>query len=320
MIREDVQLIFRDICNREPTETEILTNIHSNISKIRLRRILTRCQIKNNTIVERKKDRPKVKHTHHNNHNNHNKISHSEEVIIINRINNKNWKDFCRDNLSKIRKFFFLEPLEESNNQAVLSVFEESDCFEFVLRNMLVKLLGDWGVNVVCPTKLVDYVNNIIKDISSFIQVIPVEHEKYNKNMLNKNFWQNLKGDKILCMTPDTILFDENYDDFLQYDYIGAPWKYKLKGTYVGDGKLSIRSRKIMLDILENFTPQTFLSEDVFFSSTMLKHNIGKLANTEEASKFSYKDTRADKTFGGSMIWRSNDGVVDENELLEKVL
>jgi len=312
MNSEEINRLFINTIGRNANEDEVKQFRDSGMSSVRMKRMILRSNI---NIVqpirqERKVRRKKTERVPQQN----------TQVVRSYSVNNKHWKDFCRDNLEKIRKFFYLEPLVDSKNHAILSVFEKSECVEFVLRNMLVKLMGNWKLSIVCHRDLKPYIKDMIKDISTEIEIISVSHEKYNKNMLDKNFWKNLKGDKILCMTPDTVIFNENVEDFLHYDYIGAPWKYKLKGTFVGDGKLSLRTRKIMMDILENFEPQTFLSEDVFFSSTMLKHNIGKLASAEQALLFSYKDTKVDNTVGGSMIWRSNNGVVNENEVLEKVL
>lgn len=328
MIPEDVKRCFREILNREPTDKELQIYTSVDTTKMRLKKTL---------IVKVRKDECERVLNERRSRKTQRRIEITEKAkrkdktfnIPIPRTNNneiivmpsgKDWKQFCRDNLPKMRRFFYLEPDVDSNNHAVLSVFEESSSYEFILRNMLVKLMGDWCVSVVCPQSLENYVTTIASEISRDIGIIVTTNKKYNENMLDKAFWENLQGDKILCMTPDVILFSEVTGKFLSYDYIGAPWKYTLKGTNVGDGKLSLRTRKTMIEVLENFEAPTFLSEDVFFASTMIRENIGTVAPQSEASKFSYKDTEVSDTVGGSMIWRANNGEINEQDLIEKVL
>lgn len=325
MIPGDVKRCFREILNREPTNEELEIYIKNNTTKMRLKKTL---------IVKARKDDYERRNNQRLALKAQRQIENAKRQgktvnIAVPPINNnefiampsqKSWKQLCTDNLHKIRRFFYLEPDLDSNNHAVLSVFEESSSYEFVLRNMLVKLMGEWRVSVICPESLETYVTTIASEISEDIGIIVTTKEKYNENMLDKTFWENLEGDKILCMTPDTILFSEVTDDFLSYDYIGAPWKYTLKGADVGDGKLSLRTRKTMIEVLEKFEAPTFLSEDVFFASTMIRENIGTVAPQSEASKFSYKDTKVVATVGGSMIWRADNGKVDEREIIEKIL
>jgi hypothetical protein len=64
-----------------------------------------------------------------------------------------------------------------------------------------------------------------------------------------------LNGEKILIYQSDSLIFNSNINDFLHYDYIGTPFinnSVILAKNPVGNGGLSLRSKKAMLDVLDN--------------------------------------------------------------------
>jgi hypothetical protein len=111
--------------------------------------------------------------------------------------------------------------------------------------------------------------------------------ETYNKLMLSTHFYEKFSCyDYILIHQLDAFLFHANINFFtnLNYDYIGAPWRYgckeypyifnrwKLKifkkNVYVGNGGLSLRKVDSVLNLLykrKNHITLRVLSEDVFF-------------------------------------------------------
>ena len=85
-------------------------------------------------------------------------------------------------------------------------------------------------------------------------------------------------------------------DEFLEYDYIGAPWQTKEPGWDVGNGGFSLRSRKLMdlakLIKQNKFGPDLEWLEDQLICVTHRRWLMGngvKFAPKELADKFSHE-------------------------------
>lgn len=113
-----------------------------------------------------------------------------------------------------------------------------------------------------------DYSEFLIKKLNEYVNTDFVLVIQYDGFILNPSAWTN---------------------EFLQYDYIGAPWWYK-DDYNVGNGGFSLRSKKL-LDILENdiyvteFHPEDHCICRVYGS--YLKEKGIKFAPEKLASKFS---------------------------------
>ncbi len=81
------------------------------------------------------------------------------------------------------------------------------------------------------------------------IDVINIKHlyskTDYSK-FLMKDLAKHIQTDHVLIIQWDGYVLDENAweDDFLKYDYIGAPWIYS-DGKNVGNGGFSLRSTRL---------------------------------------------------------------------------
>uniref|UniRef100_A0A6C0AQJ7 DUF5672 domain-containing protein n=1 Tax=viral metagenome TaxID=1070528 RepID=A0A6C0AQJ7_9ZZZZ len=78
--------------------------------------------------------------------------------------------------------------------------------------------------------------------------------QDYNNIMLDINFWKQFvpQYKKVLIFQTDTMMFKYGLEQYMKYDYIGAPWPldYGLaKG--VGNGGFSLRSIQAMIKCLE---------------------------------------------------------------------
>lgn len=105
----------------------------------------------------------------------------------------------------------------------------------------------------------------------------------YNRLMTSKAFWDNLPYDKILVFQSDSMLLRTGIEEFLEYDFIGAPL-YHIDFPAMNGG-LSLRSKKAMLEVIEKIQ-YTGGNEDVFFCNG-IKELKGKLPTKEVAQKFS---------------------------------
>ena len=99
----------------------------------------------------------------------------------------------------------------------------------------------------------------------------------YNNLMCSPTFWKELiriGSHQCLLFQVDTVLLKDNIDDFLEYDYVGAPWCVRWLDMDIGNGGLSLRNVWKMMMITQQcprtaMTPcgERFLgNEDIFFS------------------------------------------------------
>ena len=139
------------------------------------------------------------------------------------------------------------------------------------------------------------------------------------------DFWNLLHGKKILIYQEDSIIFKNNIEHFLYFDYIGAPW-YAEKNdnkSSVGNGGISLRTKNIMIKIIQTnsvhntifnsdtikymkTTNSSFPPEDVYFTKNMEDLNIGILADRDSASKFSTESILNENSFAGHSFWYSD--------------
>ncbi|KAK3242291.1 hypothetical protein CYMTET_48011 [Cymbomonas tetramitiformis] len=90
----------------------------------------------------------------------------------------------------------------------------------------------------------------------------------YDAAMKSADFWRSVRGRRILLTQPDAVLCGTNLDDFLAYDYVGAPWSDRPYGYLtIGNGGLSLRNRDTMVWCCENHNKAQNDNEDVFFAS-----------------------------------------------------
>ena len=142
----------------------------------------------------------------------------------------------------------------------------------FVLQNFLENLNDDWCFLFFHGTENKEYVKNIINnDLKSYeykIKLINLNVEnlfskEYSNLLKNKLFYKNIKTEIFLIFQVDTLIIKENkhlINDFLEYDYVGAPWKDEV----VGNGGLSLRKKSKMLEIIDTSEPND-QNEDEFF-------------------------------------------------------
>jgi hypothetical protein len=107
----------------------------------------------------------------------------------------------------------------------------------------------------------------------------------YNKFITTIWFWEDLREyERVLIIQHDSELLRFGIDEFLEYDYVGAPWTFQLKG---GNGGLSLRNPKVMLKCLSKFPYSLeYGNEDVYFSNTIEKVG-GNLAPRDVCFNFS---------------------------------
>lgn len=108
---------------------------------------------------------------------------------------------------------------------------------------------------------------------------------EYNLTLTNPKFWEMLLPyERVLIFQHDSMLLKDGIEDFLEFDYVGAPWKFQHHG---GNGGLSLRNPKLMFTICKaEGWNQNKGNEDVWFSNQMKRFN-GKLAPRDICAQFS---------------------------------
>lgn len=107
----------------------------------------------------------------------------------------------------------------------------------------------------------------------------------YNVLLTSERFWKAVPFEKVLIFQHDSGLLRQGIEEFLHWDYVGAPWKFQDHG---GNGGLSLRTVKTMIETIAHTPYQPIIhgNEDVYFSNNI--HRVGgKLAPREVCSKFS---------------------------------
>lgn len=195
------------------------------------------------------------------------------------------------------------------------AVFIEFRCFphmEFIIRNALIKLGNKWSHTIICGRKNYNYMTEMCKDISSKINIIKLDidnlqtYTAYNELLTSISFWEMFHGEKILIHQEDSCIFKTNIDDFLKFDYIGAPWDEAKQWVSesglkiaVGNGGFSLRTRSIMLDVIKKYNRDPSDNEDVYFSRHIQDNNLGLIPSVPEAYDFSSEGLVNRKSFGG---------------------
>lgn len=184
---------------------------------------------------------------------------------------------------------------------------------DFVLENFLENLSSEWDIIICHGTLNEDYVKDIIN--TKLVEHIPriklinlnVENltiKDYNDLLVSEKFHSYIPSEIFLIFQTDTIICPEykSYiNNYLNYDYVGAPWKHL--NLEIGNGGLSLRRKSKMLEIIRNCEYKGNINEDVYFAKAC-PEIYRNMPNWEDASKFSIETLYEDKSFGVHKPWQ----------------
>jgi len=191
------------------------------------------------------------------------------------------------------------------------------NALSFVLENVATCLSDDWGIIICHGTLNKEFVKKIVKRLPTSKEIIlhPLSCENLTINMYNllltsKSFYDIIPTETFLIFQTDSMIFPRFkhlIHDFMEYDYVGAPWDYTLEKNSVGNGGFSLRKKSKMLEIL-NLYPYTnemsFVYEDWYFS----KYALNK-PTFEKAKQFSIESVFSPKSFGCHKPWYFTDKI-----------
>jgi hypothetical protein len=204
--------------------------------------------------------------------------------------------------------------------------------FDFVLGNFLDNLDERWSIMVFHGTDNETFVKDIIAskntDRVSIVNTgrSNLTAEEYKAYMISTEFLDKVPTEIFLIFQTDSMICSENKDlleQFLKYDYVGAPWKelpkeFERKGNFVGNGGLSLRRKSKMLEILKkcSVTPSV-IPEDVFFSFACPGVSIYK-PSLENAKEFAIETIYNPKTWGIHAAWKKGNLMNEHVEDIEQ--
>lgn len=251
------------------------------------------------------------------------------------------YRNICLQNLNYIKYIDLPEFQEKSFYEAVLIEYRCFPHLEFLIRNAIIKLGEKWSHTLICGNLNYEYMIELCDRISNKIKVIKTNYNNlfpsdYSSFLASMNFWNLINGEKIIIYQEDTFIFKNNIDDFLNWDFIGAPWPVyqndNIKG--VGNGGFSLRTKSIMEKIINtisigntkfnsstlNYIEKTnsyIPPEDVYFTKNMENFNIGLLADRNSALQFSTESIFNKDSLGGHQFWLNDPKW--KNRLIENI-
>jgi hypothetical protein len=195
---------------------------------------------------------------------------------------------------------------------AIIVEPREHPALEFVLNNFVSNLSDEWNIIVFHGNKNIDFLKKIIENnLHTRISLINLQVDNLTINDYNNLFmkstilYDNIPTETFLVFQTDTIIFEKHkhlINNFLKYDYVGAPVQHNAtpQPIWVGNGGLSLRKKSKMLEIMNN-EPYQNIPEDFFFSLptsvSIYKPSI------DEAKFFSVEEFFNEVSFGCHQIW-----------------
>ena len=148
-----------------------------------------------------------------------------------------------------------------SENAAVIVEFRSTPLLVTVILNIIQNIPEDWPVQIFHTTSNSQFIRT--SRLAKYIQtgkIILTQLDEYTGNFAhyinllfgNISFWQLVQGEKNLFFQIDSIMCSNSphkITDYLEYDYIGAPWVHP-QGL-VGNGGFSLRSKNKTITLLQ---------------------------------------------------------------------
>lgn len=168
--------------------------------------------------------------------------------------------------------------------------------FEQILKNHIYFLNKNnkdvkWGLQIFHSEGNENYIKNIVKDWDNVVltkmDIEDINKETHTELLKSIEFWELVKGEIILNFQIDSLLLRDNIEEFLHYDFIGAPWSKPKEGKFVGNGGLSVRNKLKTIEYLKKYENEKGVWEDIFFVKHLDDHQLPDILT---AMKFSVED------------------------------
>ena len=200
-----------------------------------------------------------------------------------------------------------------SRFRAVTVMHRPCSTLSFTLANFAGVLGTEWPLLVLHDANISAHVegNKMVRELkrqkrlqssslaaAGFRDILTDDAQAYSRVLVSVHFWAILRAQHVLVFQLDSILCSMSpwkVHDFLEYDYIGAPWIDRFYGMDIGNGGLSLRKVKTMVHIIKTFPLEgRNENEDIYFAqgvydlSKQKKYPV-RIPPVHVAAKFSYE-------------------------------
>jgi hypothetical protein len=174
-----------------------------------------------------------------------------------------------------------------SENVAVIFESAVHPALELCVRNVMYYLKSNWSLIIYHSRENEMFIKSALSDLKNVEYRIPQNQiysvAEYNQYMLNADFYKSLNAKKVLIFQTDSIMLKEGMNQFMKYDYAGAPWPCMKRA---GNGGFSLRTVDVMIEAcLKSRTVRE--NEDLYFSRFVSSNRKYKLVPYHEAYAFS---------------------------------
>jgi hypothetical protein len=178
-----------------------------------------------------------------------------------------------------------------NNNTAIILIATKpSFWLPLVIKNALNKI-NNCNFYFFGSDETIFFIKNNLKLDINYIKIPNFKNIKdYNKILLNIDFWNNFKEDYILVIQPDCIILRNLNENDYNFDYIGAICGSFDQTNYIINGGLSMRNKKIMIEICKHLNIQEKsgnIPEDIIFTEKIRNNKDYKLPSFKDCMNFS---------------------------------
>ena len=156
-----------------------------------------------------------------------------------------------------------------------------------------------WGLKIYHGNKNKEFVEDFTQNWNNVqlenLEIDDLSGILYNDMLKTTKFWETIPTENVLIFQTDTILRRFGIDEFISYNYVGAPWIRYREGKIVGNGGLSFRKKSRMLEITNQFSDEEITMEDIYFCKYLKDEDI---APYDVAKKFSVEDIYYENPLG----------------------
>tara|TARA_A100001011_G_C14015851_1_gene717370 strand:- start:48 stop:779 length:732 start_codon:yes stop_codon:yes gene_type:complete len=215
-------------------------------------------------------------------------------------INNFFIKLISRYNRKYSDYFKTIELPKKSENALVIVEPRCHQNLAFCIKNACYYCRG-WSLYIFHSKSNREFVEKILGNKKDNVNLIEfcsdnITRNEYSSLLCSVDFWIKIKATNILIFQTDVHIRRFGVEEFLKYDYVGAPWKRNKimfnSDIRVGNGGLSLRKKWQMIKIITKCSRKNYLkhftiqNEDLYFAYYAKKLGL-KVPHQNEAMKFS---------------------------------
>lgn len=214
-------------------------------------------------------------------------------------------------------------PVDLNSKVAVIVEPRPHRALRFVIDNVVENLDESWKIQVFHGTKneafvrrtLCDYIaDGRIQLVNIGINNFPNTH-LYSHYMKSPEFWSQVDGEHVLTFQTDSMFLKNprrSLDEYLKYDYVGAPWK---RNGRVGNGGFSLRRKSSSLAAARVASRTSNVPEDEYFAEYFRRHPTFVLCPVQLSKEFSVETFFYDYPIATHKCWTR--GVMKPGEYKE---